>query len=310
MRPKALLIAYGAAAVLLAAVVWWSYREVHPGDAEHAGGEEPLSLLAGIGTLHHPIRTKSAAAQAYFDQGLSLVYAFEFRRAIESFKRASELDPTAAMPLWGIALASGSNYNAPIAGPAQFRIAIEELADATKLCERAPTSGEECALIQALSKRFSREPQPDQASLARDYAAAMGKVHRAYPNDPDAAVIYAESLMEIHPWAMWSATGKPANGTLEAVCVLEATLHRWPTHIGANHLLIHATEGSPHPERAMDSAKKTRIHCPSLQPPSPHARARIFQDRRLSSRSENQPTGRGPRRNASGPGLSIRIPAS
>src|SRR5271169_3024474 len=71
----------------------------------------PAQLMAGMGSLHHPIATSNPEAQKFFDQGLTLIYAFNHDEAVRSFRRAAELDSKAAMPWWGIAVALGPNYN-------------------------------------------------------------------------------------------------------------------------------------------------------------------------------------------------------
>ena len=84
-----------------------------------------------------------------------------------------------------------------------------------------------------------------------------------YPNDPDASSLFAESLMEFHPYHLWSREGLPGKFTAEIVAVLERTLRRWPDHIGANHLYIHAIEGSHQPERALGSALRLASSAPA-----------------------------------------------
>src|SRR6202022_3307004 len=74
---------------------------------------------------------------------------------------------------------------------------------------------------------------------------------RKYPDDLDAATLYAESAMDLRPWQLWSADGKPAEGTEEIVAVLESVLRRDPNHAGAIHYYIHTVEASPNPERAL-----------------------------------------------------------
>jgi hypothetical protein len=110
--------------------------------------------------------------------------------------------------------------------------------------------------VEALAVRYSADAKADRKQLARNYAAAMALLHRDYLDDPDAATLYAESLMNLNPWKYWSADGKPAERTLEFVGVLESVLRRWPVHPGANHYYIHAVEASPNPERALAAAQR------------------------------------------------------
>ena len=227
----------------------------HHGDDQ---GAPPELLRTDLGSLHHPIATTSAEAQKFFDQGLTLVYAFNHGEAVRSFRRAAELDPKSPMPYWGIALALGPNYNETT--PEDEKAPFEAIQKAQELAANAPDV--ERAYVAALEKRFSNDAKPDYDKLARDYSAAMRVLSREYPDDPDAATLYAESLMDQHAWALWTNDGKPAENTLEIVSVLESVLRRWPEHCGANHFYIHALEMAPDPERALPSAKRLETLVP------------------------------------------------
>jgi len=222
-------------------------------------GAPPAKLLPGMGSLHHTIATTNPEAQKFFDQGLTLVYAFNFLEAYHSFQRAAELDPREPMPHWGAALALGPNYNAGASSLMQ-RLAYREISKATELAAGAPQNEKD--YVQALAQRYSNAAPPDQQQLANDYAAAMRGLSRKYPADPDAATLYAQSLMQLHPWHLWTAEGKPRENTEEIVAVLEDVLRRWPEHVGANHLYIHALEASPDPARALPSAKRLETLVP------------------------------------------------
>src|SRR5436190_14742379 len=211
------------------------------------------TLFPGLGRHHHPIATSSAEAQKFFDEGLTLIYAFNHDEAIRSFERAAALDPSAAMPYWGIALALGPNINLDV-DPAGEKKAYEAAQKALSMLERAPEN--ERAYIDALGKRYSIDPKADLKKLAVEYKDAMGELARRYPDDLDAATLYAESMMDLRPWQLWSADGKPAEGTEEIVAVLESVLKRDPQHTGANHFYIHAVEASPHPGQALASADR------------------------------------------------------
>ena len=127
--------------------------------------------------------------------------------------------------------------------------------------ERAPEN--ERAYVAALVKRYSNDPKADLKALAVQYKDAMRALVQRYPDDLDAATLYAESLMDLHPWQLWSSTGAPTEGTLEIISALESVLARDANHVGANHYYIHATEASLTPERALDSAKRLETLVPA-----------------------------------------------
>ncbi len=221
----------------------------------------PAILALGMGALHHPIRTSNSECQKFFDQGLTLTYAFNFQRAIASFRRAAELDPRAAMPWWGVALALSPSYNSTHARPADERIAFDSIHKAKKLADASPP--EEKDLIEALLQRSTDNSAVDRTQLARNYSRAMHDVYAKYPDDPDVSALYAESLMDLHPWHLWTVDGQPEDNTTEIEAVLESTLRRWPDHVGANHYFIHLMEASARPERAIESAKRLETLVPA-----------------------------------------------
>jgi tetratricopeptide (TPR) repeat protein len=226
----------------------------HPQEQQHqASPTDRASLMQGLGSVNHRVSTTKPEAQRFFDQGLALSYAFNHEEAGRSFKQAASIDPKLAMAYWGIALVAGPNYNMDV-DPERERIAYEAVQKALSL--EGGASDNERAYIEALARRYSIEPGVDLKKLAVDYKNAMAAVVQKYPDDLDAATLYAESMMNLRPWQLWDANGNPAEGTLEIVRVLESVLKRDPNHTGANHFLIHAVEASPHPERAFESAKR------------------------------------------------------
>src|SRR5579863_5894892 len=167
----------------------------------HHNSATPARLLEGMGAIHHGIAAAKPEAQKFFDQGLALVYAFNFGEAIRSLQMASELDPNAPMPYWGLALAYGPNYNAWTVARNQERAGFDAIQTAVGL---EPGAAEpEKAYIDAMARLFTDEPNPDQPKLARDYANAMRGVYQRYPDDPDAAALFAASLMNLNPWRLW-----------------------------------------------------------------------------------------------------------
>src|SRR4051812_18594419 len=222
--------------------------------------EKPATLMTGLGSFHHAVSTTNAEAQKFFDQGFTLLYAFNHEAAVRSFKRAAELDPQMAMAHWGIALALGPNINLDV-DPEREKAAYDAVQKALSLSAAAPAN--ERAYINALSKRYSTDPQADLRKLAVDYKNAMGALVKQYPDDLDAATLYAESAMDLRPWQLWTHDGKPAEGTEEIIAILESVLRRNPNHIGAIHYYIHAVEASPNPERALAYVAKLPAQIPA-----------------------------------------------
>jgi pimeloyl-ACP methyl ester carboxylesterase/tetratricopeptide (TPR) repeat protein len=225
------------------------------GQHSHAPAKEPapVALAEGLGNINLPVTTSNPEAQKFFNQGLAYIYAFNHEEAVRSFKQATQLDPQLAMAYWGMALALGSNYNVEADGPSL----LTAYTNLQKAIELAPKASEhERGYINALAKRYSSDLNVDKRKLAVDYKNAMGELAKRYPDDLDAATLYAESMMNLRPWKLWSLDGKPAEETLEIVAVLEGVLRRNPNHTGANHYYIHAVEASNNAERALPSAAR------------------------------------------------------
>lgn len=197
---------------------------------------------------HHPVTTNNPAAQLYFDQGLTMLYAFNHDAAYWSFLKASEADPDLAMAYWGMAfvLKKNAGQDKQINSKAS-----EHLKQA--LDHQSKASISERTYIDALAKMFSKQGDA--------YTKSMGSLHGQYPDDPDAAVFYAEVLLSLDPWHRGSNAAEPAGQ--EALKVLEAVLKNFPDHLGANHYYIHAVEGSSHPERGLAAADRMQHLLPA-----------------------------------------------
>ena len=229
--------------------------------AEWAKGAQ---LFEGLGDSHRKITTASEDAQKYFDQGLRLLWAFNHDESTRSFARAAELDPHCAICYWGVALTVGPNYNLPVMIEPRAKVAWAALQDAQK--NAAQASPVEQALIAALAKRYpSAQPldPSNSAPVLTAYADAMKGVAQQFPDDLDVQTLCAESSMNIHAWKLWTADGKPEQGTEEIVATLESVLKRNPRHPGANHYYVHAMEASPHPEKAVAAAERLRDMMPA-----------------------------------------------
>jgi len=234
-----------------------------PGAAQnhvHHTQSHPVSLVTGLGDLHHPVSTHTLEAQRFFDQGLRFIYAFNHDEAGRSFQHATELDPKLAMAYWGVAEAVGPNYNDP-ADPDRYKRAHDAVQKAVDLFSAASPS--EQAYIQAMAKRFPADPNSDLKKAAEDYRDAMREVARQFPDDLDAATLFAESGMNLHPWGLWHQDGTPQAGTEEIVSTLESVIKRDPNHLGAIHYYIHAVEASNNPERALAGANRLAALAPN-----------------------------------------------
>ncbi len=205
-------------------------------------------LYDNLGELSYPITTDNPMAQRYFDQGLRLAYAFNHVEAWRAFRKARQLDPECAMCYWGEAFALGPNINAPIE-PAAMRQAVAAIENAK--ARMTDENARERALIQALEKRYSIEPEADQAALNEAYANAMGEVAARFPGDVDIASMYADALMNLSPWNYWEADGLTLKAPVgKLVETLGRALAKARNHPYAIHLYIHAMEASKAPERA------------------------------------------------------------
>jgi tetratricopeptide (TPR) repeat protein len=206
--------------------------------------EAPVVLYPGLGAWHHRISTRSPEAQKYFDQGLTLVYSFNRHEALRSFRKAAELDPSAAMAFWGIAVSQGPYVN--MDGDSSYNLK-ESCAAVTSGLKLASAPEAERDYLQVASS-WCPEYKPD-AHVAAARALAV-----KYPDDPDAQTLYADSILVRSRWHWYDRSGAPAPGVSDAEEVLQAIIRRFPQHPGANHLYIHSVESSPTPERGVASA--------------------------------------------------------
>jgi len=223
----------------------------------------PVRLLEGLGRFSLPVRTSVPEAQRFFDQGMILVYGFNHDEAARSFRRAAELDPRMAMAWWGLALALGPNYNEASVSPERLRAAHEAVQRGLRVAAESDAPEHERAYLETLARRFSADPAADQPKLWAAYEAAARELSGRYPDDPDAATLYAEAGMLLRPWRLFTPDGLPADGTENIISVLEGVLNRHPDHIGAHHLYIHAVEASRAPERALLSADRLAALSPA-----------------------------------------------
>ena len=231
--------------------------------------EKKAPLFSGLEGIHFPVSTNSTEAQKYFDQGLMLAYGFNHAEAARSFYEAGRQDSSCAMCLWGFAYVLGPNYNAGME-PDNLQRAY----DAVQKAKRLSASGtqKEKDLIEALTSRYAKDDKVARTILDSTYASNMRNVFEKYPDDVDIAVLFAESLMNQHPWQLFRKDGTIQPWTPEIIKVLKHALDLDPRHAGANHFYIHAVEMSQQPGEALTSADLLRdlvpgaghlIHMPS-----------------------------------------------
>ena len=214
-------------------------------------------LFEGMGDYHRSITTSDPGAQRYFNQGMVLAFGFNHAEAIRSFRAAQTLDDQCAMCYWGEALATGPNINVTSKGkaimsPEERVAAYAAVQKAIELKENATQI--ERDLIDALAVRYNGDPETERDPLDRAYAQALRQVVANYPDDDDAAAMFAEAWMNTMPWNYWAEDGQPRPETVEVIEALESILERSPRHPLAPHLYIHAVEASSNPGRAEAAA--------------------------------------------------------
>ncbi len=220
-------------------------------------------LFSGLKGIHFPISTKIAAAQNYFNQGLMLSFGFNHAEAARSFYEAARQDKNSAMSWWGFAYVLGPNYNAGMEKD-NFKRAYDAVQKAKLLA--VSSSQKEKDLIEALTCRYAKDTTIERPALDSAYAVAMRKVYKKYADDATVGALFAESLMDLHPWNLYKKDGTIQPWTPEILSVLEKCLQIEPRHAGANHFYIHATEMSRNAEKALASANLLR----NLVPGSGH----------------------------------------
>jgi tetratricopeptide (TPR) repeat protein len=226
--------------------------------AQHADHSKPAApqagapLFEGLGSFEYPITTSNPRAQRYFNQGLSLAYAFNHAEAKRSFEEAARLDPNCAMCQWGIAYVLGPNINAPMTADVNAE-AYRAAQRAVELAARA--TEKEQAYARTIALRYAATPPESRASLDSAYANGMRELAAKYPDDANAASLFAESLMDLSPWVYWSKDKKPLAATNEIIASLERAMRLDPKNPGACHFYIHAVEAA-FPQRAVACSEK------------------------------------------------------
>jgi tetratricopeptide (TPR) repeat protein len=215
--------------------------------------ETKAPIFENLGTHTYKITTDSEESQMYFNQGLNLAYGFNHAEAGRSFKQATISDLDCAMCYWGAAYVLGPNINLPMSD--------KSVTEAYSLTQRALKSStnatqKEKDIIKALSVRYASNPVEDRKPFDLNYASEMRQLSNKYPDDAEVLSLFAESLMDLHPWDYWRSDGNAHLWTSEILDTLEKALKINGNHPLANHLYIHAIEASPNPEKGITNADR------------------------------------------------------
>lgn len=213
-----------------------------------------VELFDGLGSYKCSLSEFSSNAQDYLNQGFIWLQSFNHDEAIRLFTKATEIDPNCAIAWWAISYAQGPNYNDPFMTEQRNQASWDALQKAIKLLESA--SPIERDLIETLKTRYENPFPADRSKLEKAFAESMAKVWKKYPENPDVGAIYAESMMQIRPWGLYTTDREPVEGTEFIVETLEQVLNLNPNHPGACHLYIHAVEQGKIPEKALAVAER------------------------------------------------------
>lgn len=271
LRPgvRALLSITALAALASTSAVAQTPHPPHQSLVLSAAGHVPtesaaVALIKDLGTWRRTIKTSAPMAQAYFDQGLRLYYAFNHAESVRAFREAQRRDPACLMCVWGEAVALGPNINAPMDATAeQQAVAATKrgLAMLTSVSESA-YAAREVSWMRAVAARYVSNTNSSRAQRDSAYARAMANIASESPHDVDALAFAAEAQMDLSPWAYWAKDGSPLPGTAQTLKWLESGMRLSSSHPGACHFYIHAVE-AVHPERAVSCAERLASTMPA-----------------------------------------------
>ncbi|RZJ05455.1 MAG: hypothetical protein EON89_03845 [Brevundimonas sp.] len=229
------------------------------GRAGSANSGTPVAdmvMVDGFGTGGFTIDTANPEAQAWFNHGVRLRWAFEHKESVRAFRKARLLDPTCAMCAWGEAWALGPNLNGGGNDDESLTAALKAARDARRMARRATPMQRQ--MIDALVQRYSGW----KSSRSRRFAQSMDRIARNNPTDVAVAAITADAwMLNADKW--WDDDGKAADpGITRAMAILEQTLAHSPDDPGAIHLYIHLTEWSDDPHKAIPYGERLAALAP------------------------------------------------
>jgi tetratricopeptide (TPR) repeat protein len=251
---RAVFVACFLALVLCGSVPYFLHRWSHSEPAE--------PFFSGLGPYTRKVTTSSDMAQRYFDQGLAFLYGYNYDESIRSFEAAAASDSNCPMAYWGIAMANGGGVNDDQTNSARAVAAWKAAGRALQLTDKA--SAVEKSLIKAVNKRYAMPPPLDRRPLDESYAEAMRRVWKAFPDDADVGALTAKAVLRTRRSDVCQAPSRPLPALDEALHILDSVLAKSPNHPFALHVLIHAVEGSDHPERGEAAANRLRNFAPGL----------------------------------------------
>lgn len=244
-------------------VAGFNYTYCSPGFDPAVLKKEGAPIFSGLGHLYYAVSSKSEKAQKYFNQGLTLAFSFNHGEAARSFREATRIDSTFAMGWWGYAWVLGPNINSSM-DVSMLDEANKAIRNAGRFKEKLPEK--EQMFITAIEKRYPEKAPSDPKEMMKyneAFSEEMRKLHKAFPDDTHITTIFAESLLDLHPWNYWNKDGEPLPWVKEIQELLEEVLRLDPKHPGANHYYIHAMEASNTPEKATASADLLRDLLPA-----------------------------------------------
>lgn len=233
----------------------------------------PAKILTGQGTVHFPITTNSPEAQKFFDQGVAQMHSFWAREAERSFLQAAQLDPTAPMPYWGIAMVAAGDWRPRFqidtgksafgaSKPAVTKNRAETAAEKAMELSAVPqkTTELERLYIASIVARRDRKQKDGDSAFVKSLRTLLAK----YPDEVEAKTYLALMIMR----GFSTPDKKPKQPTsMEAVSILRDLVAKFPDHPGVHHYIIHGFEGSSFASDAWPSCKRYAELVPNI----PHA---------------------------------------
>jgi len=227
-------------------------------DPSRSSNTAPTKASAPFRDVHFPISC-TGAAQEQFDRGVSMLHSFFYPETVKAFMKVTEIDPNCAMAYWGIAISQRPNPLVPPFDSANLKRGYEAIQTGRSL---HPKTQREQDWLGAMELFFKDADRLDQTIRSKLYRKAMEQLHLHYPEDGEASVFYALSLLECA-----SLSDKTYATQLEAAAILEKIGMQQPNHPGVAHYLIHSYDFEPLATRGLPAANRYA----EIAPSAPHA---------------------------------------